>query len=101
MSATKELFLCVMVVSEDEIAAQIEILTAERQNIKPAIESNDIEQLSPRARTALRIVSAASTPPGNCMVCGCTDADCQGCIDVLGMPCSWVNEDHTLCNACL
>lgn len=33
-----------------------------------------------------------------CRVCGCTDADCSGCIERTGEPCSWVEDD--LCSAC-
>lgn len=35
---------------------------------------------------------------GTCRVCGCTDGDCSGCIEVSGHPCSWVEED--LCSRC-
>lgn len=34
-----------------------------------------------------------------CRVCGCTDADCSGCIARTGAPCSWVERD--LCSACV
>lgn len=33
-----------------------------------------------------------------CRVCGCTDADCQQCIEKTGSPCVWVEGD--LCSAC-
>jgi hypothetical protein len=33
-----------------------------------------------------------------CRGCGCTDADCSGCIDRTGQPCHWVEAD--LCSAC-
>lgn len=33
-----------------------------------------------------------------CMVCGCTDEDCSGCIERTGQPCYWVSEN--LCSAC-
>src|ERR671913_460555 len=33
-----------------------------------------------------------------CRVCGCTDADCSGCVAKTGLPCSWVEND--LCSAC-
>jgi ParB/RepB/Spo0J family partition protein len=38
---------------------------------------------------------------GTCRVCGCTDEDCEQCIDKTGEPCTWVDETHTLCSACL
>lgn len=34
-----------------------------------------------------------------CRVCGCTDNNCQQCIDKIGSPCHWVEED--LCSACV
>ncbi len=36
----------------------------------------------------------------SCRVCGCTDDDCSQCIEATGGPCTWVNEDHTLCSRC-
>ena len=36
-----------------------------------------------------------------CLVCGCTDLDCRQCIERTGIPCSWVNEEETLCTACV
>jgi hypothetical protein len=35
----------------------------------------------------------------SCRACGCTDADCSGCIERTGRPCFWVEAD--LCSACL
>lgn len=34
-----------------------------------------------------------------CRACGCTAADCSGCIARTGQPCSWVEYD--LCSACV
>ncbi len=39
-------------------------------------------------------------PTAKCRVCGCTDDDCSQCIEATGEPCSWANEDHTLCSRC-
>ena len=43
--------------------------------------------------------------PGNaapharsCRACGCTDADCTGCVERSEQPCYWVGPD--LCSAC-
>jgi hypothetical protein len=33
-----------------------------------------------------------------CWVCGCTDENCQACIDILGKGCTWEEED--LCSLC-
>lgn len=34
----------------------------------------------------------------HCRACGCTSADCRGCVERTGEPCRWVAED--LCSAC-
>ena len=34
-----------------------------------------------------------------CRVCGCTEADCSGCVARTGSPCHWVEAD--LCSACV
>lgn len=34
-----------------------------------------------------------------CRKCGCTDADCSGCVQRTGSPCHWVERD--LCSACV
>ena len=34
-----------------------------------------------------------------CRQCGCTDADCSGCIERTGFACYWVEAD--LCSACV
>ncbi len=35
----------------------------------------------------------------SCRYCGCTDADCSGCIAQTGKPCSWIDKD--VCSACV
>ena len=35
---------------------------------------------------------------GRCRLCGCSDADCRGCVEVIGRPCSWVARE--ICSAC-
>lgn len=37
--------------------------------------------------------------PQICKICGCTDDDCEQCIEKTGEPCEWIEED--LCSACL
>lgn len=37
---------------------------------------------------------------GKCMFCGCVDDNCKGCIERTGEPCSWTNDEHTICSAC-
>jgi hypothetical protein len=49
---------------------------------------------NPRVRPSLD-----TSPVQTCRICGCTDDDCQGCIDRTGQPCTWVEED--LCSACI
>lgn len=43
-------------------------------------------------------VEAASSKVRTCRSCGCTDADCSGCIEATGHPCHWVEQD--LCSRC-
>lgn len=33
-----------------------------------------------------------------CLVCGCTENNCSGCIEKIGVPCHWLNKN--LCSAC-
>lgn len=40
-------------------------------------------------------------PRGVCRVCGCTDTDCRACIARTGEPCSWIDEEHTICSRCV
>jgi hypothetical protein len=35
----------------------------------------------------------------HCKVCGCTEADCRGCVERTGEPCTWVGPN--LCSACV
>jgi len=44
------------------------------------------------------MIKMNSLPLRACRVCGCTDADCSGCISRTGKPCHWVSAD--LCSAC-
>jgi hypothetical protein len=54
-----------------------------------------------------RLMQSTQTRPrekpagGKCKVCGCTEADCRGCIKRTGRPCSWVSAARDLCSACL
>lgn len=36
-------------------------------------------------------------PPGICHFCGCTDDN--ACVDPMGEPCSWFDDQATVCNA--
>ena len=38
---------------------------------------------------------------GKCRVCGCTEANCQICVERTGEPCTWTSEKQDLCSACL
>lgn len=38
---------------------------------------------------------------GTCQVCGCTEDDCSGCIEKTGGPCQWIDEEKTICSACV
>jgi hypothetical protein len=52
------------------------------------LEEPDVELYPPRQ-------------PASCRVCGCTDADCSGCIERTGQPCMWVPGEGDLCTACV
>jgi len=34
-----------------------------------------------------------------CRVCGCTQENCEGCVEKTGEPCIWISA--SLCSACL
>lgn len=38
---------------------------------------------------------------GTCRLCGCTEADCLGCMEKTGHPCAWTDDTKTLCTACV
>jgi hypothetical protein len=58
--------------------------------------------LPPIERVALRIIASLVTLPGECMVCGCTeDEPCVIKSGDIEIPCAWINEERTLCSACL
>lgn len=48
-----------------------------------------------------KVVSDRKSSYGVCQKCGCTDFDCSQCIAKTGKPCSWVDEKHLLCSACV
>lgn len=52
------------------------------------------------ARSGLTAAAAAKIAARrSCRTCGCTEADCSGCIERTGKPCHWVEKD--LCSACV
>ena len=68
------------------------------------IGMDDEEFHEPPSRAVVRALVAAiggKAQVGTCRVCGCTDADCRGCIRRTHQPCWWVDAEQTLCSACL
>ena len=63
--------------------------TAARAKKKPAKASTSAKKAT-RPKRAPKVRA--------CRTCGCTDADCSGCIEKTGEPCTWVKRD--LCSAC-
>lgn len=61
------------------------------ERFKGEYNLNDILAADQLARQALGEIRT-------CRKCGCTDADCSGCIKRTGQPCHWVGKD--LCSAC-
>lgn len=49
----------------------------------------------------MRVRDVSETEPQvrTCRACGCTDDNCQGCVEKTGVPCSWAEPD--LCSACV
>ncbi len=43
-------------------------------------------------------VGGTAALPATCRVCGCTDLNCNTCVERTGAPCHWVEPD--LCSAC-
>lgn len=35
-----------------------------------------------------------------CLICGCTDNNCNLCVERTGEPCYWVDKNKNLCSAC-
>lgn len=66
---------------------------------KPILFSTPMVQaiLDDRKTQTWRIIKET---PGVCIFCGCTDEDCSQCIEKTGKPCSWLNQDETVCSAC-
>lgn len=50
------------------------------------------------AEVCRQVVLAMAAAARSCRVCGCTDDDCQQCVEAQGRPCSWVEPD--LCSRC-
>lgn len=60
-----------------------------------------------RQRTFTAAAAPAKSEPafftGVCRLCGCTEADCTGCVERSddGEPCTWTDATGTLCSACV
>ena len=74
------------------------------------LDAEERAKLLTTGRVYLSVWSGETQPPvcltvdnpvavRTCRVCGCTDANCQQCIEKTGEPCHWVAED--LCSACV
>lgn len=70
------------------------------QPIRASMEPEDAQFVAEVDGLILRLRLAAARADGvpACQKCGCTDADCSGCIERTGMACHWVAAD--LCSAC-
>jgi hypothetical protein len=44
------------------------------------------------------VIDVAIVDRPRCRECGCTDDNCENCIEKTGEPCCWVEAD--LCSAC-
>lgn len=59
----------------------------------------ELEEAEELRRIAMQVDDPVPGERNFCRVCGCTDSDCQKCIDKTGEPCHWVESD--LCSACV
>lgn len=50
------------------------------------------------AREVRQLLAGIELSADECAVCGCTDADCTGCVERTGEPCYWFRA--ALCSAC-
>lgn len=64
------------------------------RSLYPRSTSIEVRPDETASRRRDRPVSKVRT----CRVCGCTDSDCEQCIERTGEPCYWVEFD--LCSAC-
>jgi hypothetical protein len=87
--------------SDDSSFPRFVAAHAEEEELNALIPLITEQKDKPLGRLALRIVAASLTQPGTCMICECTEDDCRECIERTGLPCSWVNENRTLCSACV
>jgi DNA invertase Pin-like site-specific DNA recombinase len=57
-----------------------------------------IRQISRALKISTGSVASFTAAPRTCRKCGCTDQNCQQCVERTGAPCYWVDLD--LCSAC-
>lgn len=77
-------------------------LGARLLELPPPLLAERVKALEEEDKTAKRARRGGASPkgaagPGTCRECGCTDT--TPCLTE-GMPCSWVDEEETLCTAC-
>ena len=73
------------------------IATALRIDMKK-LEAAELVRLKKEAKAAPKPKAKAKSQPGTCRVCGCTDDDCEQCVQKTGAACTWSEPD--LCSAC-
>ena len=57
-----------------------------------------LDEHAPVDKPAAPKKGARKGTPGVCRECGCTDDNCEQCVEATGEPCTWVEPD--LCSAC-
>jgi hypothetical protein len=90
--------IAIVIASEDEADAVIALMQPIARNVAARGRR---DQFTPIKRVAIRIAASLVTLPGECMLCGCREDDCSECIQKTGEPCFWVNQECTICSACL
>ncbi len=97
-------------------AARAELLAEAKAKLKAEAEAKKAQVKTKAKKKATKakkhpaaMVEADDLPKTNgidvgifgvCRVCGCTNDDCSECIEITGEPCTWADEDHTLCSRC-
>ncbi len=68
---------------------------------EPFGKRTGVPSLAPYAAAIADAVSVRLTRHGvrSCSVCGCTEDDCQQCVEKAGVPCAWAGP--RLCSACV
>lgn len=82
-------------------APEVPVAFRRRANrlLRESLPSGAPREARQKLRLAVERPALLAEAVRSCRECGCTDADCSGCIARTGKPCTWVEAD--LCSACV